>query len=82
MDKSNATARYTAANFLANMHVPVRADYQDSIMHDTFTEIDGRTVDLGSFNFTAAAETRNAENVLVLHDPAIFQRYGQKWQRL
>jgi phosphatidylserine/phosphatidylglycerophosphate/cardiolipin synthase-like enzyme len=38
-------------------------------MHDKFIVIDGETVELGSFNYTAAAEKRNAENVLVLHDP-------------
>ena len=34
------------------------------------------------FNFTAAAEERNAENVLVLRDPAVAQRYGAEWDRL
>jgi phosphatidylserine/phosphatidylglycerophosphate/cardiolipin synthase-like enzyme len=82
VDKSNVTARYTAATVLANMGVPVRVDYNYAIMHDKFVVVDGQVVESGSFNFTAAAETKNAENVLVLHDAAVAQRYGQEWERL
>lgn len=82
VDKSNATARYTAATFLANQGVPVRVDYRYAIMHDKFMIVDGATVETGSFNFTASAEAKNAENVIVLHDPTVAQRYGQEWDRL
>jgi phosphatidylserine/phosphatidylglycerophosphate/cardiolipin synthase-like enzyme len=81
-DRSNATARYTAATFLATQGVPVRLDYRYSIMHDKFLIVDGQTLETGSFNFTAAAEARNAENVLVLHDAALAQQYEQQWERL
>jgi phosphatidylserine/phosphatidylglycerophosphate/cardiolipin synthase-like enzyme len=82
VDKSNATARYTAATFLANQGVPVRVDHRYAIMHHKFVVVDGATVETGSFNYTAAAERSNAENVLVLHDPAVAQQYGQEWERL
>ena len=82
MDKSQATARYTAATFLANQGVLVRVDYQYAIMHNKFIVVDGQAVETGSFNLTAAAEKSNAENVIVLHDPAVAQRYGQEWERL
>jgi len=51
-------------------------------MHDKFIEIDGQTVETGSFNYTSAAGARNAENVIVLHDPAVAQRYGREWDQL
>ena len=60
VDKSNATAWYTAATFLANQGVPVRVDYRYAIMHDKFIVVDGVTVEEGSFNYTAAAEKKNA----------------------
>ena len=82
VDKSNATARYTAATFLANQSVPVRVDYRYAIMHDKFIVVDGQTVETGSFNYTGAAEKSNAENVLVLHDASVAARYGQEWDRL
>ena len=82
VDKSNATARYTRATFLANQGMPVRVDYRYAIMHDKFIVVDGVTVETGSFNYTASAEHKNGENILVLHDPAVAQRYGQEWDRL
>lgn len=39
-------------------------------------------METGSFNYTAAGERSNAENVIVLHDPAVAQRYGQEWEQL
>src|SRR5260370_37655921 len=39
--KSNATARYTAATFLANQGVPVRVVYRYAIIHDKFIVLDG-----------------------------------------
>ena len=75
VDKRNATARYTAATVLANQGVQVRADYRYGIVHDKFIVVDGDTVETGSFNFTAAASSKNAENVLVLHDLEAAQRY-------
>jgi len=40
------------------------------------------TVEAGGFNYAAAAEAKNAENVLVLHDPLVAHRYGKQWDRL
>jgi hypothetical protein len=34
---------------------------------------------VGSFNFTKSAETRNAENLLIIHDPVLAARYLQNW---
>jgi phosphatidylserine/phosphatidylglycerophosphate/cardiolipin synthase-like enzyme len=82
VDKSNVTARYTAALYLANQGVPVRVDYRYAIMHDKFITVDGVTVEEGSFNYTAAAENRNAENVVVLHNPGVAAQYAHEWERL
>jgi phosphatidylserine/phosphatidylglycerophosphate/cardiolipin synthase-like enzyme len=82
VDTSNATARYSAATFLANQGVQVRVDYRYAIMHSKFIEVDGETLETGSFNYTAAGGHKNAENVIVLPDPAVATRYGQEWDRL
>jgi phosphatidylserine/phosphatidylglycerophosphate/cardiolipin synthase-like enzyme len=49
-------------------------------MHGKFLIVDRQTLETGSFNFTAAAEARNAENVLVLHDAALAQQLGSLCQ--
>jgi len=41
--------------------------------------IDCETVITGSFNFTRAAEERNAENVLIIHDSALAGKYTANW---
>ena len=43
--------------------------------------LDGATVITGSFNFTAAAQSHNAENLLVISDPALADEYRLNWQR-
>lgn len=44
LDKSNRTAKYSAATFLANMRVPVRINAAYAIMHNKFMILDGKTV--------------------------------------
>lgn len=34
----------------------------------------------GSFNSSKAAEENNAENLLVVHDPALAGKYAANWQ--
>jgi phosphatidylserine/phosphatidylglycerophosphate/cardiolipin synthase-like enzyme len=54
-----------------------------AIMHNKFMIIDGITLETGSFNFTKAAERRNSENVLVIHDdPQLVKDYMQQWENL
>jgi phosphatidylserine/phosphatidylglycerophosphate/cardiolipin synthase-like enzyme len=81
LDKSNVTAQYSSATFLANAAIPVAIDSQHAIAHNKIIIIDNATVITGSFNFTKAAESANAENLLLVKDaPELVQRYQQNWQ--
>lgn len=81
-EKQNGRS-YSAVTFLANQHVDVRLNGNYAIHHNKFMVIDGDTVETGSFNFSAAAASKNAENVLVIHNAAaLAQVYAQEWQRL
>jgi phosphatidylserine/phosphatidylglycerophosphate/cardiolipin synthase-like enzyme len=62
--------------------IPIRFDHRYLIMHDKFVVVDGETVETGGLNFRSSAESRKAENVLVLHDVSVAQKYGQEWDRL
>lgn len=42
--------------------------------------IDGKIVITGSFNFTKAAEEKNAENLLVIYDKTLALKYLKSWQ--
>jgi len=81
LDKSQRTEKYTGATFLANEGVPVFIDAGHKIAHNKVMVIDGQTVITGSFNFTKAAESGNAENVLlILHAPELAKKYGDNWK--
>ena len=81
LDKSQKTERYTAATFLANEGVPTYIDAAHKIAHNKVMIIDGQTVITGSFNFTKAAESGNAENLLVInHAPELAKTYTANWK--
>jgi len=82
VDKSQKSARYTSATFLANAGIPVRIDFKHAIAHNKVIVVDGHTVEQGSFNYTKAAENSNAENVLVNWDNRrLAEVYLRDWQR-
>ncbi len=66
LDSSQRTAQYSSATFFANQNIPVFIDSKHAIADNKVMVIDGRTVITGSFNFTKAAEERNAENLLII----------------
>lgn len=52
----------------------------DTIAHSQLMLLDGEKIITGSFNFTKAAQKRNAENLLVIHDKALAGRYTANGQ--
>jgi hypothetical protein len=68
LDKSNETAKYSTATFLNNAGMQPLIDDQHAIAHNKVMVIDSATILTGSFNFTKAAEAKNAENLLVIKD--------------
>ncbi len=81
LDKSQRTEKYSSADFLHNMGSAVRIDARHAIAHNKVMLIDGQTVITGSFNFTRAAEEKNAENLLVVRDRALAEKYTENWRR-
>ena len=81
VDKSQRTERYTSATFLANMGIPVRVDAMHAIMHNKFIVVDGQHVQAGSYNYSKAAEERNAENAVVnWNSPRLAAIYTDNWR--
>jgi phosphatidylserine/phosphatidylglycerophosphate/cardiolipin synthase-like enzyme len=71
LDKSQRSEKYSSADFLANQGVPVLIDAKHAISHNKVMVIDGELVVTGSFNFTKAAQEKNAENLLVIRDATL-----------
>ncbi len=81
LDKSQKTDKYTSATFLANSGLLVRIDDDFAIAHNKIMILDDENIITGSFNFTKAAEERNAENLLVIRgNKELAKLYLQQWQ--
>jgi phosphatidylserine/phosphatidylglycerophosphate/cardiolipin synthase-like enzyme len=80
LDKSQKTEKYSEADFLANQGIPTFIDAKHAIAHNKIMVIDGGVVITGSFNFTKSAEESNAENVLVIRDKGIAEKYVANWK--
>lgn len=82
LDKTQVNAfKYSPATFFQHNNVPVWIDYKPNIAHNKVMIIDGMIVVTGSFNFTKAAQERNAENLLILKNNVLAKKYLENWNR-
>jgi len=79
VDKSQLTERYSILEELRQSHIPVYVDHCCAIAHNKVMIIDGLRVITGSYNFSKAAELKNAENLLVLEDASLAAKYLENW---
>jgi phosphatidylserine/phosphatidylglycerophosphate/cardiolipin synthase-like enzyme len=83
LDARSAKEKASQASWLAAHGIGVRVNSHYAIFHHKFLVIDQSTVETGSFNYTAAADKRNAENALVLRGvPDLANAYLTEWKRL
>lgn len=76
----NKTSK-AAMDFVTRHGVELRTNDHYHLHHDKTIIVDGTTVETGSFNFAASAETRNSENVVVIRDmPDVARQYLAHWQ--
>src|SRR5579862_8904041 len=66
LDKSQSAENNYVTAFLQNAEIETFIDTVEGIAHNKIMIIDGHIVISGSFNFTRTAETKNAENLLVI----------------
>jgi phosphatidylserine/phosphatidylglycerophosphate/cardiolipin synthase-like enzyme len=67
LDKSQRSEKYTSATFLTNAGIPTYIDGSHAIAHNKIIIIGKTKIITGSFNFTKAAEEKNAESLLIIH---------------
>ena len=81
LDKSQRTEKYSSATFLANSGIPTFIDARHAIAHNKIMIIDKTTVITGSFNFTRAAEEKNAENLIIIKSKELASIYIENWKK-
>jgi len=79
LDGSQRTEKYSEADFIQHSEIPTFIDAQHAIAHNKIIIIDSYLILTGSFNFTKAAEEKNAENLLVINDPLLAKQYLDNW---
>ena len=82
LDKDQKEAKYSKSRYLAKYGISIRYSSNPHNMHHKFAIIDNQVVITGSYNWTASAGVRNNENLLVIRDPPLVNRYNQEFYRL
>lgn len=80
LDSEGKTARSNQGAACAAAGIEVTWDAKHLIAHNKVLIVDGQVVVTGSYNFSASAETGNAENLLVINDAAIAATYTANWE--
>lgn len=64
---------------LIHAPMPVWIAFEPTIAHNKSIVIDGRLVIGGSYNFTAAAQKRNAENFTFTDSSEVEKQFSDSW---
>ena len=83
MDAENAVSD-TGSDYrlLMESGIPVVLDIDPGNMHHKVLIFDDAIVAFGSYNFTASADKRNDENLLIIHDTELAARFLKEYLRL
>lgn len=81
VDRSQLTARSSQLHLVVAKGIPVLIDVVPGIAHNKVMIIDDDYVLTGSFNWTDAAEKRNAENLLLIRDKSLNKIYRKNWSK-
>ena len=80
LDKTNER-KYSGATLLEAAGIPVWIDFEPAIAHNKVIVIDENVVIGGSYNYTAAAQKRNAENVTFTDSREIAREFLVNWDK-
>jgi len=82
LDKADERQRDSGGSRLISQRILPQIDSGVAVAHSKVIVIDRQTVITSSFNFNAAAEKNNAENLLVITGhPDLAAAYSKNWER-
>jgi phosphatidylserine/phosphatidylglycerophosphate/cardiolipin synthase-like enzyme len=82
MERREANVTGSEYPRLLGAGVDVRLDANPGLMHHKFMVIDGEIVVTGSYNWSAAAEERNDENLVVIRDRGVAGAFEREFERI
>lgn len=81
-DKTQAGSRYADDELLEEAGITLRRDTQSGSMHHKFIIGDGEAIGTGSFNWTKNADTRNAENFVIIRLRYVVEKFEEEFWRI
>ena len=81
-DNDKATDPGSDVDRLASRGVPVRVDRSEAHMHHKFAIFDGKILLTGSYNWTRSAYAENQENLVVVSDQRLLEKFRAEFERL
>lgn len=82
MDEASVKAVGSEYALLTQSGIPIIRAEGPGLMHHKTVVIDDQIVIFGSYNFTAAAERKNDENMLILWDRELAKLFEQEFDRI
>jgi phosphatidylserine/phosphatidylglycerophosphate/cardiolipin synthase-like enzyme len=82
LDQGEGNSRYSKGRYMMGKGIDVRFYQGTGLMHNKFAVIDDKVLITGSFNWTAAAERENQDNLLVITDENLVRKYAQRFDIL
>ncbi len=82
LDESQTKEKFSKYRYLINRGMNVHIDRKNGLMHNKFAIIDGFILITGSYNWTSSAEHKNRENLLIIKNKDLAQRYIAEFHRL
>ena len=80
LDRSRTEIDNEQADSIVQNDVPTFIDDKHTTAHSKVVIIDGQVVITGSFNFTDQAEEENVENLLVIRDKTVAEKFTANWK--
>ncbi len=78
-DASQLRGQHSKLNFVSENGIKSFIDHKVAIAHNKVIIIDRNILITGSYNFSEAAEKKNAENLLIIKNPEISNVYANNW---
>ena len=82
LDKAQETQTYSKSRFFLKKGFEVKYHTGSGLMHNKFAILDSKALITGSFNWTAGAEEKNDENLLIMTDPGLIKKYQDRFEYL
>lgn len=81
-ENTGSDTEYSEYGDMKKAGLDVWQDGNPYLMHHKVFIVDGKTVILGSFNFSENAETENDENLLIIDDQSLAQQFTAEFGRV